>query len=309
MTSTERDYDAILRRALSAAAESVEPAADGLDRIRGRLSAPRVSSFVLLTEFLHWFGPLLLWIESGIAGARSGLEALAARMQLGDRAGQVSDRIWPAVAVLQRLAARARPLLAALGWKAAPRRPRAAHRSQPPANGLRARLSPAFTRLGPAASWLRPVLAVAGAVAIVVAGVFALSQAQQFITPTNQITGPGATHHKSSPATTPPALVPIGSQGSPTSTGYSSQGAQPVVNCSPSPKAKSTTVAPASSPAATPSQSVTPTPTPTDSTATPTASPTDTGGLSTGGSGVAAVAAVAAQQLPVPCSSASAKAS
>ena len=40
MTRDDRDYDAIIRRALQAAAESVEPAGDGLERIRHRLASP-----------------------------------------------------------------------------------------------------------------------------------------------------------------------------------------------------------------------------------------------------------------------------
>jgi len=41
MTQRDRDLDEILRRALHAAAGSVEPADDGLDRIRARLATPR----------------------------------------------------------------------------------------------------------------------------------------------------------------------------------------------------------------------------------------------------------------------------
>src|SRR5690349_8857464 len=41
MTQRDRDLDEILRRALHAAAGSVEPADDGLDRIRARLTTPR----------------------------------------------------------------------------------------------------------------------------------------------------------------------------------------------------------------------------------------------------------------------------
>jgi hypothetical protein len=304
MTSPERDYEDILRRALRAAAESVEPAADGLDRIRGRLSAPRVSPFVLLTEFLRWLRPILLRVDSGLAAGRSSLSALATRLRLPARAGQVLGRLQPA---LGAVAALTRPVLTAVGGKTAPR-PRAAHRSQPPPNGLRARLGSTFTRLGPAASWLRPVLAVAGAVAIVVAGVFALGQAQQFITPTNQITRPSATHHKATSAATSPGgwTLPIGvNQATPTPTTASSPGAQPVTSCPPSPKVKPSSLAPATSKPPTPSQSATPTLTPTD-TATPSASPTDTsaGGTSASGAAAGQVASVGAARLPVPCTSA-----
>src|ERR1022692_2765778 len=150
MKTQELDYDDILRRALRAAAESVEPAADGLDRIRGRVSARHLSPvvllspFVLLSQFLDdCFRPILLLLESGGAGALSGLAMLrahVARAEVRSRSGLPLDRVR--------------------------QRPRAAHRSQRPPGGLRARLDPVFTRLAPAASWLKPVLAVGGAVAI-----------------------------------------------------------------------------------------------------------------------------------------------
>jgi hypothetical protein len=41
MSQRDRDYDEILRRALHAAADSVEPAEDGLERIRARVTRPR----------------------------------------------------------------------------------------------------------------------------------------------------------------------------------------------------------------------------------------------------------------------------
>jgi hypothetical protein len=40
MTYPTRDHEELLRRALHTAAESVEPAGDGLERIRARLSPP-----------------------------------------------------------------------------------------------------------------------------------------------------------------------------------------------------------------------------------------------------------------------------
>jgi hypothetical protein len=43
--AVNRDYDDILRRALHAAAESVEPSADGLERIRERIGYPPLLSF------------------------------------------------------------------------------------------------------------------------------------------------------------------------------------------------------------------------------------------------------------------------
>jgi hypothetical protein len=300
MTSPERDYDDILRRALRAAAESIEPAADGFDRIRGRVSARRASPFVLLAEFLDWFRPILHWLESGIAGARSGLLALATRMQLPARTAPVVGWFRSALARLRPLAAWARPMLAAMGWNVARQRRAAAHRTQPSPTGLRARLGPVFTRLGPAASWLRPVIAVAAAVGIVVAGVFALGQAQQLITPANQITGPAATHKASPPPTSAPVYVPPIGPATATSNTGNPVGAPPAASCSPSPKATPTATAPSTSPAPTPTATATPTVSPTVS-ATPTASPTGTR-LTSAGSSAGQVATVRAKKLPVPCS-------
>ena len=65
MTQRDRDFEEMLRRTLHAAAESVEPADDGLQRIRARLTAPR---------------PLLAaWVMAGYsAGASRALSALLA---------------------------------------------------------------------------------------------------------------------------------------------------------------------------------------------------------------------------------------
>jgi len=302
MTSQERDYDDILRRALRAAAESVEPAADGLERIRGRVSARHFSPFMLLTEFLYdWFRPIPLWLESGGAGARSALGWLrgrVARAQVSGRSGQAADGTG--------------------------HRSRAAHRTAPPPTGLRARLGPAFTRLGPAASWLKPVLAVSGAVGIVVAGVFTLGQVQQAITPANQISRPSSPHHRPTVPFSPPGgVAPNGQSAVSSSTAAGSPGARPAASCSPIPKAKASP-APDTSATPTPTDSATPTPTPTDSsTPTPTPTLTYSSPLRYVTSILDAVAAkplggakqvagaqqvVGAKQLAAPCSSASASA-
>ena len=78
MTQRDRDLEESLRRALREAADSVEPADDGLQRIRARLTTPR---------------PLLVaWIMAGYsAGAsrvRSRLLAMSTRLQGGARRGE-----------------------------------------------------------------------------------------------------------------------------------------------------------------------------------------------------------------------------
>jgi hypothetical protein len=68
MNSTiNRDYDDILRRALHAAADSVEPSADGLERIRARLGPQPLLSFAsaaawyyeAATRITAWVAPVL----------------------------------------------------------------------------------------------------------------------------------------------------------------------------------------------------------------------------------------------------------
>ena len=63
--AVNRDYDELLRRALHAAADSVEPSADGLERIRERLGHPPLLSFssiagwysVAVVRFTGWAVP------------------------------------------------------------------------------------------------------------------------------------------------------------------------------------------------------------------------------------------------------------
>src|SRR5215472_2612034 len=75
---THSEQEEILRRALHAVADTIEPAADGLERIRERLSQPRPLAVAWLMA--GWTGlaqPLLLRMEPVLAGA----------------AGWLSDRI------------------------------------------------------------------------------------------------------------------------------------------------------------------------------------------------------------------------
>jgi hypothetical protein len=96
MTQRDRDFEEILRRALHAAADPVESADDGLQRIRARLTTPR---------------PLLVaWIMAGYSAgasrAQSGLLAISAWLQgvrgavsehaRGAGPGRLPDRRHPA---------------------------------------------------------------------------------------------------------------------------------------------------------------------------------------------------------------------
>lgn len=67
MISQDRDYEDILRNALCAAAESVEPAGDGLERIRHRSHSRRSAPSVLATaadSFRLYRIRLSVWLES-----------------------------------------------------------------------------------------------------------------------------------------------------------------------------------------------------------------------------------------------------
>ncbi len=76
MTPQDRDYEDIIRSALGAAAESIEPAGDGLQKIRHRLNSPR-SARSTLTRYTDWFLlqriRLAVRLEPVTGIARSGL--------------------------------------------------------------------------------------------------------------------------------------------------------------------------------------------------------------------------------------------
>lgn len=299
----ERDFDDILRRALRVAAESVEPAGDGLDRIRQRISSPRPVTSFLFAEPLETLRMtlirLLVALEPVLAWARSG----AARLR------PLAASLRPALARLRPLVAWAGPVLAAIGWPTSQQRRQAAHRESAPP-GARGRVFSSLTRWRPAAMWLRPILAVAGAVAIVVAGVFALGPLQQVITPENSFTSPGS--HGGGPAfpghtgsgSTPNVISsqPI----APSAARSSSRSARAAASCKPKPKIASTTP-PATDPATpTPSDSPSVTPSPTDSTS---ASATPTDSAAAGSTGAHETAKLGAPEFAASCPSGAAKAS
>ena len=69
--SMNGDYEEALRRALHAAADSIEPSADGLERIRERLNRPMLS----FESASAWYAGLRRWLEPVAAafGAVAGL--------------------------------------------------------------------------------------------------------------------------------------------------------------------------------------------------------------------------------------------
>src|SRR5450755_3996383 len=103
MMQREHDYDEILRRALHSAADLVEPSADGLERIRARLTTPRPA-------FLAW---VIVGYSEAVRPVLGGLQPLVAWLQAA--LGPVIERFRPArpdVAHPQRRYAWLRPAAA-----------------------------------------------------------------------------------------------------------------------------------------------------------------------------------------------------
>ena len=262
MMTQDRDYEDALRRALAAAAESIEPAGDGLQRIRHRLDSRRSPRSVLsrCTGWLDVHGTrFLVRLEPAIEAGRTALR----------RTGPLSG------------------LLLALGrFLADAFNPRGRRR----AGGHRGAASPPG-RLGPAGAWLKPIFAVSAAVAIVAVGVIILNhETSTLISPTNNnvgTAGPGSSQVSGGKtANSKRWKLPLGVKPTQQLTGPGRQKGVttklPAVACTPTPTPSATTTAPAGSPSPTPTPTVTgsatgtPTPQPTESglpTPTPTASP------------------------------------
>jgi hypothetical protein len=266
MTPVNGDIDQILRSALHAEVDSIEPG-DGLERIRRRTHAPWLvrQASLMLTECVDLAQLIVIRLEPAITSVRT---------TVGERGGP-----WEAFVGLLSSAVAS---IAAL-FMPPSRRRTATHRS-PRSN----------SNLG----WLRPALAVAGAVVIVVAGVYGLAQVRDNLVLELFPSGTPASHGPSNPGnggqaptlngqTAPTGIVPSGGQ-----TGSAQP--SPRTSCSSTPKAQATTTAPAT---AVPTPTDSPSPAPTDSSApSPTASPTDTtstSAVSLGSSGIRTVANIA----------------
>jgi len=272
MTTLDRDYEDIVRRALAAAAESIEPAGDGLQRIRYRLNSPRSMGSLAagLTEWLRLSG-IRFFVRLEPA-TETGRTALGQVRQLFTSPGLLSG-----------------PFLS---------------RGQPPAgHPRRRRAAPshgALRRLGPAAAWLRPVAAVSAVVIIVIGAALALNRSRPtLITPTNSVSahsaGSAGPAGGSAEAAGLQPWAPLGVIPTPAAAAGTAQQPSggtmllPAVACSPKPSpSPSKPVASATAtptPTATPTDTTqaTPTPTPTP-TLTPSGTPTpsDPGGSSTG---------------------------
>jgi hypothetical protein len=147
MTGQERDYEAILSRVLHTTTDELEPVGDGLTKIRARLSEPWLKRqwWLLCSELLvlRWF--VVVRCESLFSKIRSRSDVTDLTP---DAAADPADG-----GALKSLLSMATSVSG---------KDKKQHRS-----------------LGPAMAWLRPALAVAGAVVLVVAGVFALGQIRE----------------------------------------------------------------------------------------------------------------------------------
>jgi len=287
MTTLDREYEDVVRRALIAAAESIEPAGDGLQRIRHRLGSPR-SVYSVAASFTGWLR---------LSGIR------------------FSVRLEPATETGRTALGQVRHLFTGPGRPPAP----FLTRDLPPAEEAPGRRRPgrrggALGRLGPAAAWLRPVLAVAAVVVVAAGAVLALNRSPQTLfRPTNSVSAnhPAAAGQLAGGTAETSSLrpwEPLGLKPKPAATaGASSQHSLatmlPAVACSPvpspSPSKPAATASATPSPTATPTESTqsTPTPTPTP-TPTVTPTPTGTGGSSGSGAGTATQATTAAFVVP-----------
>jgi hypothetical protein len=258
MTGQERDYDEVLSRVLHSTTDRIEPVGDGLTKIQARLAEPwlkrqwwllrnesAVLGWVLVVRCQSWFST----VRSGGAGDATADEATAA----GPAGGGGRLRSLPVLGGI-------------VAWASA-KRPRKA--------GAPRRMS-----VGPAMAWFRPALAVAGAVVLVVAGVFALGQIQQKIgltsgnpsgtSTSSQSGGSGGTNGSASPADSGGQSATQGSAAT------AKPGSSPSGKASPSPTSPSPSPSPASpSPSPSPT-SASPSPSPSPTSASPTPSPTTT---------------------------------
>jgi hypothetical protein len=251
---THLEQEERLRWALRAAADSIEPAADGLERIRERLARPRPLAVAwLMAGWADLAQPVMLRIEPVWVKLA---ELLGVWLRpVGRLRGAVAELLYPAVD-------RMRPVL---------------HRLRPtiPQHGA------ASTSQGPRYPWLRLAAAIGVIVVVAFVGGFVLTGLPHtIISQVQQITssggnGPGSGGHAPTVA------------GSGTRTGTSGSGQHrhaspsPSPSCSPSPSARKGSSSPSPAPTNTPNQpspSASPTPNPTTPTPTPTQSPSSTSG-------------------------------
>ncbi len=256
---THLEQEERLRRALHAAAESIEPAADGLERIRARLARPRPLAVAwLMAGWTDLAQPAMLRIEQVWAKLA---ELLGVWLRpVGSLWASGAERLRPAIDRMRPAIDRMRPALRRL----LPTIP------QPGAES--ASRTPRYP-------WLRLAAAIGVIVMVAFVGGFALtglphtiiSQVAQAIAPSDG-NGSGGTGHA-------PAVAGTGTPANSPSSGQHRASPSPNPSCSSSPKATQG-ANPAPTPTVSPStpSPTQPAPTPTPTTPTPTPTPTSTGG-------------------------------
>jgi hypothetical protein len=300
MTYPTREHEELLRRALRVAADSVEPAGDGLERIRARLTTPRPA--------------VAAWMMSGTEPAVLRLRPLLTSLRpLLTSLRPLLTRLRPLLTCLRPLLTRLRPLLTSL-W------PLLTRLRQVTESALdRLWANRGAPRTHPA--WLRPAAAMAAFVVIIGSGALAIRALQHTITQTAAPQSLGVAEGTSSGQSgrgvngkghkliqlvpVPLPLVPLDPSlpkfwplRTPTGT-PPPQTSQPTPVASPSctptvTQSWSPTPSPPTSPSVSPSPppSGTPSPTPTETgSPTPTASPTDSPAASSAGAVTQAVEA------------------
>jgi hypothetical protein len=256
---THPEQEEILRRALHAVADAIEPAADGLERIRERLSKPR---------------PLAVaWLMAGWSGV-----AQPALLRMEPVVAEVAGRLW------ERLGTWLPLVIRSLGTAVA--------RLRPVADSLLAAIR--LLRPGPGMSRhekLRSAIAFGAAAVIGAAGGFALSAGlpQQMISAANSFISPSQSHHTPGGGHNPG--VSGGGQPIPTS-GPTPQGKHkpaPTVapSCTPKAKASPSPSSPSPTPSSPSPSATSPSPTPSSpspSATSPSPTPSQTlGGLTSSG--------------------------
>jgi hypothetical protein len=258
---THSEQEEILRRALHAVADTIEPAADGLERIRERLSRPRPLAVAWL--MVGWTGlaqPLLLRMEPVLAGAAGRLsDWLAEWLRLMVRSLRAAaERLRPAAVRLHLWVERLRPV-----------------------GGL---LADAIRMLRPGSGMsrhekLRAALAFGAAILIGAAGGLALSDGlQPVISTMGSVLGTnGSGNHASSPGhgsglSNSSQPYPQTSSNAPGSVHRQKSTPRPACSATRAPSPSTSTPTPSPS---------TSTPTPSPSTSTPTPTPDQTSSATT----------------------------
>jgi hypothetical protein len=273
MTLQDREYDEILSRVLHSTLEAIDPAGDGLSKIQQRIAEPWLKRqwSLLLHEFTSLGWLIFVRTEPHLNEARSSLASFA--KSSGRRLRSTSLTL----AATARVSSSGR------------------HKNSAGHEGLAAVLR---KWLGPTMAWLRPALAVGGAVVLVVVGVFAVGQAQRVLNPSStSVPSPiaggasravGINHggiygQQSNNSLT--GRHPVGTVGStepkqrPGIISAGRNASQAAAPCTPSP---TPTVTSSATPTPTPTQTATPAPT---ATATPTTTPPPTPTPSSGSPG------------------------